>query len=255
MPKTDRKKGVINKTPNTCKQCGTIFHTFPSRKRAFCNRECYEKSRGGKSQFTCTQCRQPFKVYTSDIESNRREIDYCSRECLDASGRVEQQCPHCKKLFSTHKSRRASGKDKYCSMECRMADNPAMGGSVERTCKTCNTPFRVHPYTVERGGGVFCSKTCSKTADNNPQWIAGHTIEYPTEWNRKLRRKIRKRDQHACQLCGERGKDVHHIDYDKQNCSPQNLITLCHPCHSKTNTNRDEWMKKFQEAMSCRDIG
>jgi len=36
-----------------------------------------------------------------------------------------------------------------------------------------------------------------------------------------------------------------HIDYNKKNCNPDNLITLCHSCHSKTNHNRNYWVKKF----------
>jgi 5-methylcytosine-specific restriction endonuclease McrA len=39
--------------------------------------------------------------------------------------------------------------------------------------------------------------------------------------------------------------DVHHIDYDKDNLSPNNLITLCRRCHVKTNNNRDFWRNYF----------
>ena len=38
---------------------------------------------------------------------------------------------------------------------------------------------------------------------------------------------------------------VHHIDYDKKNNDVDNLVTLCTPCHTKTNFNRDEWKKTF----------
>lgn len=36
-----------------------------------------------------------------------------------------------------------------------------------------------------------------------------------------------------------------HIDYNKKNCNPKNLITLCRKCHSKTNSNRDYWINYF----------
>ena len=46
------------------------------------------------------------------------------------------------------------------------------------------------------------------------------------------------RDEYKCQCCGiEDGKlqtnklIVHHIDVDRQNNSPSNLITLCTQCH------------------------
>ena len=38
---------------------------------------------------------------------------------------------------------------------------------------------------------------------------------------------------------------VHHIDYNKQNCNENNLITLCLKCHLKTNIDRNFWSKYF----------
>ena len=42
---------------------------------------------------------------------------------------------------------------------------------------------------------------------------------------------------------------VHHIDYNKNNCDPKNLITLCNNCHSKTNTNRKYWVGYFKDLL------
>lgn len=64
------------------------------------------------------------------------------------------------------------------------------------------------------------------------------TKGYPVEWDYKLKSFIRKRDKHRCKMCGDKGckhqLDVHHIDYNKYNCSPDNLITLCKSCHALT---------------------
>lgn len=75
---------------------------------------------------------------------------------------------------------------------------------------------------------------------------------YPIEFNRTLREKIRTRDNHTCQLCGivwETGKrhTVHHIDYNKSNCSETNLITLCNSCNLRVNFNRATWTQFFSE--------
>jgi hypothetical protein len=40
---------------------------------------------------------------------------------------------------------------------------------------------------------------------------------------------------------------VHHIDYDKKNNVPLNLISLCKSCHSKTGYNRDNWIVYYQQ--------
>jgi 5-methylcytosine-specific restriction endonuclease McrA len=34
---------------------------------------------------------------------------------------------------------------------------------------------------------------------------------------------------------------IHHIDGNKQNCNPDNLITLCKSCHSRTNHGSTYW--------------
>ena len=83
--------------------------------------------------------------------------------------------------------------------------------------------------------------------ENNPSWIDGRSFEpYPREWTDELRKKIKSIDNYTCQLCGANSPlDVHHIDYDKKNCNPRNLITLCKNCHPKTNYNRKYWIEYF----------
>lgn len=71
-------------------------------------------------------------------------------------------------------------------------------------------------------------------------WKGGISYEpYSVDWTKTLKKAIRERDHYTCQMYGElqsdRAFDVHHIDEDKENCNPDNLITLCHKCHSKVN--------------------
>lgn len=77
---------------------------------------------------------------------------------------------------------------------------------------------------------------------------------YPNDWTLLLRESIRQRDNFICQECGiheeelngfNKKHDIHHIDYDKENCDPINLITLCRSCHLKTNYNREHWIEYF----------
>jgi len=80
----------------------------------------------------------------------------------------------------------------------------------------------------------------------NPNWEDGKSFEpYSIDWTETLRRVIRERDHYICLLCGQSGNEVHHIDYDKKNCNPKNLITLCHNCHLKTYRNRKYWIQHF----------
>jgi hypothetical protein len=78
-------------------------------------------------------------------------------------------------------------------------------------------------------------------------WQGGKSFEeYPEKFFR-MRKAIRERDDYTCQLCGEYPAfDIHHIDYNKKNNEPENLITLCRKCHIKTNYNREYWKNLLQ---------
>ena len=91
------------------------------------------------------------------------------------------------------------------------------------------------------------------SGEKNPKWNGGSSFEpYSTSWTEDLREVIRKRDNYTCQLCDvkqdnlSRQLSVHHIDYDKKNLDPENLISLCRSCHSNTNHNREPWKAFFQ---------
>lgn len=94
---------------------------------------------------------------------------------------------------------------------------------------------------------------------HNGQWQGGISFEpYSPEFNQTLKQKIRERDGHVCQHCHipENGIRlcVHHVDYNKNNNAPNNLISLCKHCHLVTNSNRPHWKSFFrsvQKTQTC----
>lgn len=87
-----------------------------------------------------------------------------------------------------------------------------------------------------------------KTGSLHPNWRGGISYEpYSVDWTDTLKRAIRERDNYICQICSQYGNIIHHIDYNKKNCTPGNLITLCDKCHTKTNFNRGYWIKFLKE--------
>jgi len=95
--------------------------------------------------------------------------------------------------------------------------------------------------------------------EDHYNWKGGRsTYGYPKEWNTTFLDSIRQRDSYVCQLCGihqdelsigqVKKLDVHHIDYNKDNCDPSNLLSLCRNCHVKTNYNRKYWRDYFKNA-------
>ena len=86
----------------------------------------------------------------------------------------------------------------------------------------------------------------SRKGNKNANWKGG-IAQYPYSSNWKyIKIDIRKKYKYICQICFKNGNSVHHIDYNKENCSDINLIVLCKPCHAKTNGNRDYWYAYFK---------
>lgn len=91
---------------------------------------------------------------------------------------------------------------------------------------------------------------------NHYNWQGGKSFEpYGLRFDRELKEQIRKRDEFKCQECGYTQKQlgykltVHHIDYNKQNNNPNNLISLCRNCHCQTNFSREDWLKYFDKKL------
>lgn len=157
------------------------------------------------------------------------------------------------------------------------AGNIKKYAQVEYKCVFCGKYFKYFKSRIKR----FCSRGCwSKwLIDNNPMnkselrqkvsenrkgiisfqgeehwnWQGGKSFEpYPLGWNKTFKEQIRFRDGYKCQICGcsevENGKklSVHHKDYNKSNIDIDNLISLCHKCHIKTNYRREFWLQKFK---------
>lgn len=100
--------------------------------------------------------------------------------------------------------------------------------------------------------GTFKKGHMGMRLEKHPAWQGGKSFEpYTTDWTKTLRQSIRERDKYVCQICYEKQSDkvlvVHHIDYNKQNCNPNNLISLHRSCHMKTNFNREYWIRYFQQ--------
>lgn len=130
------------------------------------------------------------------------------------------------------------------------------GGQITTHCSNpvCNKVIQRDAHRVFRSKQFFCSPKCRAVVQNqgerSPRWRGGLSFEpYPVAWNFRLREMIRERDGRTCQVCGEKENGTrlacHHIDYDKANIVPQNLVALCHGCHVKTNSHRAEWIKFF----------
>jgi hypothetical protein len=184
---------------------------------------------------TCKNCLQNFST-------RRRGQIYCSKKCFFSN---RPPCPE-----ETKKKISESEKGKIITEEVRKRMSLGQIGkkhSLATRIKMSQSQ-KGHHTSYETRQKIAQSKLGAKSHF----WKGGKNLEpYPMEWKRSLKRAIRERDHYMCQICNalqdDKGFHVHHIDYDKMNCDPENLILLCPSCHSKTNViaSRESWKQYF----------
>ena len=162
------------------------------------------------------------------------------------------KCIDCGKVLSGYRSNRCF----KCAMQKMGTDrkgetNPNYSRGEYTTphyCIDCGDPLS-RPFTKRCKS---CSEHLKHLGSSNPAWAGGTSLsKFYINFTRKLKLHIRERDHFTCQECGKtegrlgRILHVHHIDYDKANYDEDNLISLCHSCHTKTLFNRSYWIRRF----------
>ncbi len=189
----------------------------------------------------------------------KKKIDVGSKSglcrlCLNKQKREKSQvyCLDCnKKITRYHKRCNRCNNKKYFSGK----NNPMYGRTHSIEVKNKLRKLRLNTKLSEQTKTKIGNSQKGKKHWN---YIDGRSFEkYPQNFNDKLRNKIRKRDNYQCQnkdcnmtqeehfIVYGRDIEIHHIDYNKQNCNENNLITLCKQCNVRANYNREYWKTKF----------
>lgn len=113
--------------------------------------------------------------------------------------------------------------------------------------------FTGRRHTEEAKQKMRKANTGRYDGPNHPQWRGGiANFPYCFSWP-GISKAIKERDNCVCQNpdCGT-SEDLatHHIDYDKQNCEADNLITLCRSCNGKANFNRRHHQELYQDIVN-----
>jgi len=251
------------------KGCGKILWVYPSGiKRGqgkYCSLKCLHESNKKGKDIKCTYppCKKIF--HPRPNESKAGHSLYCSKECgiKDRKRKKTIFCLNCGDSLYPRIDRVEKGLGKFCSKTCFFEYRRDHGKRIWRVCLNpkCRKKFFIYPsdllLNVKRG--LFCSYACRgayQTGKRNPAWLGGKSFEpYTPAFTNAIRNLIRARDNYTCQLCRtkrvKRAFSVHHIDYDKKNSSPTNLITLCLKCHIRTNVNRKYWAKYLKKKIKA----
>ena len=233
-----------------CEWCGKILYRLFShiKKHIFCCSKCHTDSlRKKRIRSKCNYCKKIFyRLETSIV--GKKHI-FCSAKCHRnwKKDRIKVvKCDYCKTKINRTISSMKFNKHYFCNKTCRTKYFMNLRYKVK--CYYCNKIILKSKFRFFNQKIFFCNKKCLKK-----YYDKYGKSEYSSEFNNKLKEFVRKRDGYRCQCCGvhqkECGKalDIHHIDYNKNNNDPINLIALCSSCHIKTNGNRKYFQNHFEE--------
>jgi hypothetical protein len=188
--------------------------------------------------------------HTEETKRKMSEIKRGHRTSIETKNKIRESLIGRKPSRESIEKMRVAHIGKKKSIETRKRMCKAQKGKVfsEETRRRMSEAHKGVPLSKEtrRRMGE------ARKGERSPNWQGGISFyPYPIEWKESLRESIRERDGYTCQLCGDhqdeldRRLHVHHIDYDKDNLNPENLISLCCSCHMKTNHNREDWYDYF----------
>lgn len=252
--------GANRKRP--CVVCGTV-----RKSRSAVCRGCYQKARASTYlTLSCSQCGSEFRSMRAEHDKRVRdgqERFFCGMPCHHQWLREHPSgvCGHCRGPMKLDgKSRR------YCSVECRTAARDTRRLSKVRPCPQCGVE-----YVPKSSRQVYCDRVCADQAHSERMVGAGNShykdgTSY-AEWFRQMRPLILHRDGSQCRVCSAPDrlvptgrKDhqqwksllaIHHLNELPADNRPENLITLCSPCHMrhhKSTTTPYPWFESYAES-------
>ena len=97
---------------------------------------------------------------------------------------------------------------------------------IFKICPNCNKQFDSTLAPNQQTCSRNCSNSIFRAGKDHPNWKGGKSTE-------SYRRLCIKYYGHKCLICDEdKTIDVHHIDHNRKNNLPENLIPLC-PTHHR----------------------
>lgn len=222
------------------------------KKQKYCSCKC--SNRGRRILKYCDIC-------NILLTRKQRHNKYCSRKCYGIwlSKQPPRKMSYKTKIKISIKAKKRIGKK----------SSGWKNANINIKCIICNKNFKRFKSKINRTSNKIpvCSRKCANIlqkkykfhkGENNANWQGGISkLPYPFYFDTQLKKEIRQRDNHTCQKCGCTQKEelnknnkkltIHHIDYNKENCSKSNLITLCNKCNLLVNWDRKKWQQIFQK--------
>jgi len=266
-----------------CEICGDYFawiqNHYNTKVRRTCSQQCKNKLMSidrkkpkRKISVVCSNCGVKFEVGKFRLKHKKTNNWFCSVGCFKKwesipennpnwhGGPIKTNCGYCGKLLRRSKSQFNEYDEHFCSKDCLARARTTL---IEVQCECCGKTIERLPKYIEKYAHLFCDRSCRSAwmcGPNNTAWNGGtKSLQYCNAWtDEEYKSELKERDGNQCLNPYCKHKDtlivLHHIDYDKQNCAPTNLISLCGQCNLRANVRR-EWHKGFYRSIMNKRYG
>lgn len=246
------RKGQITIPDRFCEKCGKQINKYEKPTNEDGKSLCYScwRTEFPAKIWVCVDCDIPVPRKTKRCRGCN-EVHRKSTGKYKRSEETKKRMSHAQK---THPSRIA-----YYKSRIGYKHKPE---TIEKMKKAWDSPEKREQVAARMKLQVLDLKWMKKlselfSGENNPNWKGGiGKTQYTNGFTVTLKKKIRERDDFTCQVCDIRESDlpyslsIHHIDYDKSNNDPINLITVCKRCNSLANIGREDWITVFNTKIS-----
>ena len=207
-----------------------------------------------KSEFE----KENYQLLTTEYNDNKQKLDYIcpnghQHSIIWNAWQRGHRCPTCainKKRQSLDFIKSEFAKEDYQLLTTEYKN------SKQKLNYICSNGHQ-HSISWDSWKSGRRCPTCGyfrRFGETNSSWQGGISFEpYCPIWSDKeYKSDIKLRDGNVClnPYCfhGTKKLHIHHIDYDKKNCAPQNLITVCRSCNARANFDRTwhtEWYRNI----------
>ncbi len=243
------RKGHIYIERESCGTCSKIYLTEKENPSNFCCHSC-----ALKGKLFSQKHRKNLSIALTGRKLSAEHIRKMSEVTI---GRICSE--------ETRKKIGVGNKGKIISDKTREKMSDARKGYMP-WCKGKNLSYEHRKKISKAHKGKKLSEEHKKNisavtiGSGNPNWKGGISCEpYCDVWlDKEYKQSIKDRDGYKClnPVCTKQHTllHLHHINYNKKNCKPSNLITVCKSCNSKANYDRD-WHKSWYQAIIKKRYG
>lgn len=249
-----RKNNLVYIEKLDCSYCKESYLSRKYQEESYCCKSCSKK---GKKRIISKETKQKMSLAHKGFKhSNETKIKISNSnkgKSVSEESRLNMVLSAKNRLPVSENTRRLlseSGRNRVVSDATRLKISKSNTGKQV----SATTRMRISKSLVGKKRSKYSTiaQSLRMLGNKNPNWRGGISNQnYCPVWkDKEYKESIKERDNYQCQnpYCFKANTvlNIHHIDYTKTLCGPDNLITVCSSCNSRANKDREwhtEWYR------------